>query len=152
VSELQDRLLRLRADFDNYRKRTLKESSALRSQANEELAGQLLGVIDNLELGLRAAREHNADRSFVEGYELVLSELLGVLERAGLERIETVGREFDPNLHEAISHLPSPEHDEGIIMHEVRSGYRFTGRLLRAPQVTVSSGPPAAAPAAGSEA
>ncbi|MBN1674143.1 MAG: nucleotide exchange factor GrpE [Kiritimatiellae bacterium] len=146
IEALKNRLLRLQADFDNFRKRTLREKDELYQRANEDIMLELLPVLDHLELGLQAAREHHAAPAFVEGLQMVGDQLLGALKKFGLTPIETDCRPFDPEEHEAVSYLPSPERAEGQILVETRKGYRLGQRLLRAAQVVVSSGPAAGEP------
>ncbi len=143
---LQDRLLRLQADFENFRKRTLREKTELYKNANEDIMLELLPVLDHVELALDAAEKHGADPAFMEGFRLVGEQLSSALGKFGLKAIETDTLPFDPNCHEAVSHLPSAEVDEGHIMAVARRGYRLGDqRVLRAAQVVVSSGAPEAA-------
>jgi molecular chaperone GrpE len=139
---LQEQLLRLRADFDNFRRRTLREKNALYQRANEDLMEELLPVLDHLELALAAAAEHKTDDAVTEGFRLVSEQLISALGKFGLERLDAEDGVFDPNIHEAVSHLPSGDVDEGHIMAQTRRGYRLGSRLLRAAQVVVSSGLP----------
>lgn len=141
IAELEDRLLRLMADFDNYRKRTAREREELHLRANENLMLQLLPVLDHLSLAIEAARAHNADGVFLEGFSLVSQQLAETLAKFGLKPINASGAGFDPSVHEAISHMPSADIPENGIVVETRKGYMLGERLLRAPQVVVSSGP-----------
>ena len=138
--ELETRLLRLQADFENYRKRTLREKEELYVRANEELVLDLLPVLDHMDLALAAARKHEAPDAFVEGFRLVSEQMRSTLGRFGLRGIDVVGAAFDPNTHEAVSHLPSDEIEDHHVMVEARRGYMLGDRLLRAAQVVVSSG------------
>jgi len=144
VDQLKDRLLRLQADFDHFRKRTLREKSAIYRNANEDFMLALLPVLDHLELALNAVAEHGADEAFLEGFKLVSDQMISILERFGLNSIDAVEGAFDPNLHEAISHLPSETVPANEIVTQVRRGYRLGERVLRAAQVVVSSGTPRA--------
>lgn len=146
LADLEARLVRLQADFENYRKRTLREKEELYVRANEDLLLDLLSVLDHMDLALTAAREHKTDAVFVEGFRLVYEQMLAALGRFGLRAIDTAGAAFDPNLHEAISHLPSDEVADNHVIVEVRRGYRLRDRLLRAAQVVVSSGPASGRP------
>jgi molecular chaperone GrpE len=138
---LEERLLRLQADFDNFRKRTQRERLEFGRRANEELMTELLPVLDHFELGLRNARQQGINDSVVEGFQLVYDQLLSALGKFHLAPIEADGRPFDPHVHEAVTHLPSEEHPPDTVMAETRRGYRLGERLLRATQVVVSSGP-----------
>ncbi|NQU38604.1 MAG: nucleotide exchange factor GrpE [Lentisphaerae bacterium] len=138
------RLLRLQADFDNFKKRTIRERNETYRRANEDLMEEMLPVMDHLELALEAAAQHNADHAMVEGFRLVSDQLCSVLGKFGLTPIDATAAEFDPNLHEAISHLPSPDVAENHVMVMTRRGYKLGDMLLRAAQVVVSSGDPSA--------
>ncbi len=135
---LTDRLLRLQADFDNFRKRTLREKSDIYKRANEELMEELLPVIDHMDMALQAAADHDAPEAFTSGFSLVGEQLVSALKKSGLTVIETEGKEFDPNLHEALSQLPSEDVESGHIMLQVRRGFMLGDRLLRPAQVIVA--------------
>ena len=141
LAQLQDRLLRLQADFDNFRKRTLREKSELFDSANQALMLELLPVLDHLQLGIQAASAHQADPAFREGLALIFDQLMGVLSKFGLSPIETEKQVFDPNRFEAVNALPSATEPEGIVLALVRRGYMLRNKLLRPAQVIVSSGP-----------
>ena len=144
---IDDRLLRLQADFDNYRKRTLRERSETAVRANEDLMRELLPVLDHLDLALDAAVQHHASGPVIEGVKLVCEQLLGVLGRFGLRAEDAGGQGFDPSRHEAISHLASDDVPANRVMTQVRRGYWLGERLLRPAQVVVSSGPAGGGPA-----
>ncbi len=137
---LEGRLLRLQADFENFRKRTLREREDLYRRANEDLMLELLPVLDHLELAFHAASKE-VDHPVVKGFRLVGEQLQQVLQKFGLQPIETEDVDFDPNVHEAIQHLPSEEIPENGVIARTRAGYMLGNRLLRAAQVVVSSGP-----------
>jgi molecular chaperone GrpE len=105
------------------------------------LLERLVGIIDNFELGLAAAKDQGADSSIYSGMVLVQKQLNDLLAENGLQPIEAEGKTFDPNLHEAIAHEASNEYPEGIVVSQARRGYRFKDRLLRPAKVVVSSGP-----------
>jgi len=152
-----DRLLRLMADFENFRKRVVRERNDLYRRANEDILNELLPVMDHLELALKAVDAHEeTGEAFVEGVRLVLEQLLAVLAKFGLEPLDAEEQRFDPDLHEAVSHLPSESVREGDVLTQIRRGYRLGDRLLRPAQVVVSSGSASAgavseAPDAGEE-
>jgi len=146
TAALQDRLLRLQADFDNFRKRTARERNEIFQRANEELMLELLPVVDHFELGLQTARQHHADGAVVEGFQIILDQLLAALTKFGLCPIDAEGQRFDPHLHEAATHMPSEQHAEDMVILQTRRGYRLGDKLLRAAQVVVSSGPAEPAP------
>lgn len=137
---MDERLLRLQADFDNFRKRTLRERDEIYRRANEDLMQELLDVMDHLDLALKSAEAHGEAGPVVDGFKLVSGQLVAALGKFGLTPIAAAGEAFDPNLHEAVSHLPSDAVGENGVMEEVRRGYLLGGRLLRAARVVVSSG------------
>ena len=145
--ELQDRLLRARAEFDNYRKRVARDNQRIRKMAAEKLMGSLLPVLDNLERALSHADD--ASRSFADGVELVANQFQEALKTQGLETIPALGEAFDPNVHEALSSMPSEEHPADVVAQEYERGYRLGDYVLRPAKVVVSSGPaePQEAPA-----
>ena len=144
-SEADEKYMRLLADFDNFRKRTLRERKDLFQRANEELIEELLPVLDHLELALAAAEAHKADRGVVDGFKILGEQMLSVFKKFGLTTIESSGGTFDPAVHEAISHLPSDTIPENGVITQVRRGYSLGGKMLRAAQVVVSRGVPQAA-------
>lgn len=142
LAATQDRLIRLQADFDNFRKRTLRERQETLRRATDNVMLELLPVLDHFDLALKAAADHDADEQLIEGFKLVENQISGALEKFGLSPIEAEGQDFDHNLHEAISRLPSEEIAEGKVLSQTRKGYKSGDRLLRAAQVVVSSGSP----------
>ena len=138
---LRDRLLRLQADFDNYRKRIDRERKDWAVFANEKLLKDLLPALDNFELGLANGVKANAPEALIEGLRLVQKQMEGALEKSGVTPIDAEGQPFDPNLHEAITHMPSADVPEGTVLAQTRRGYKMGDKLLRAAQVVVSSGP-----------
>ncbi len=133
--ELRTLAQRVQADFENYRKRMLREQTDAISRANEGLLEQLLPVLDTFELALNQLDE--ADEKVRKGVELVFAELVNVLERAGVERIDATGVPFDPNVHEAVMHDGGDDGDP-VVTETVRTGYRLKGRLLRPAMVKVA--------------
>jgi molecular chaperone GrpE len=139
--EYKDQTFRLRAEFDNYRKRMARESAQVRKTATKNLVANLLPVMDNLQRAL----EHVDDTSgnLAQGMEMVLKQFCDVLQAEGIEVIAALGESFDPNLHEALTQMPSEEYETGIVMQEFLRGYRMGEYILRHSQVVVSSGPAA---------
>jgi molecular chaperone GrpE len=147
-TKLQDDLVRLQgerdemralaqqiqADFENYKKQMLRRQTEHLERANEGLVEQLLPVLDSFELAMSALAD--ADENVRKGVELVYAELVGVLERAGLERIEAEGKPFDPNEHEAVLHEDGD--GEPIVTDTLRTGYRLKSRVLRPAMVKVA--------------
>jgi molecular chaperone GrpE len=140
AAEYLDQLQRLKAEFDNYRKRTAKEREVWFVQAQAELAEGLLPVLDDL----RRAREHEAagEAAESEGWRLILKRFEDTLERLGLETQEAEpGREFDPEQHDAVMAEPSADIPEGTILRVLEPGYLFRGCLLRRSRISYSTGP-----------
>ncbi|MDD5676461.1 MAG: nucleotide exchange factor GrpE [Kiritimatiellae bacterium] len=142
LAQLNDRLLRLQADFDNFRKRTLREKNDLFDSANQSLMLELLPVLDHLHLGIQATAEHQVNAAFREGLVMILDQLMGALSKFGLSPIATEKQVFDPSRFEAVNALPSATEPEGTVTSLVRRGYMLRNKLLRPAQVIVSSGPP----------
>lgn len=131
-----DRLLRVTAEFDNYRKRTERERRELVEQAAGDLLGDLLPVVDDLERAL-AADTGDGD-AYRRGVEIIRKQLLEVMTRRGVAPIEAVGTDFDPTLHQAVAHEPSDGHRDGEVVAELRRGYTLRQRLLRPSMVKVA--------------
>ncbi len=144
---LKDRLLRLQADFDNYKKRQLRERQDWIASANADILRELLPVLDNFERGLQSATATPENQAIVEGFSMIFDQLKALLGKFDVAEVPTDGQPFDPAVHEAITTMPSADIPEGHIVTAARRGYTLAGKLLRAAQVVVSSGP-ADAPAA----
>jgi molecular chaperone GrpE len=138
---LRDQFVRLQADFANFRNRTQRERVELYQRANEDLLLEILPVLDHYEMGLQTAEQHDADQAVVDGFKLVFDQFQNVLNKFNLIPIEAVGEAFDPHKHEALTHMPSDEYPAEVCSNQVRRGYLFGDKLLRAAQVVVSSGP-----------
>jgi molecular chaperone GrpE len=137
--DLTNTLVRLQADFDNYRKRTEKERDQARHRGVEYLIEQLLPVLDGFDRAL-AAHDDPAYEDYRKGFELIRKQLWDVLAKQGVHRIESVGKEFDPNMHHAIEHVPTTEYPDGAVIDEFQPGYTFHHRVLRPAMVRVASG------------
>jgi molecular chaperone GrpE len=140
LDRFRDLALRTQADFENYKKRAARERDEGIKYANRNLLERLVAIVDNFELGLSAAREASEESPIYSGMSMVLKQLSDFLTENGLEPIDAVGKQFDPNLHEAIGHEPSDEIPEGQVIRQTRRGYRLKDRLLRPAAVVVSSG------------
>lgn len=139
--ELEDRYLRLMAEFDNYRKRTSREFGELVKSANRELLLQLLPVIDHFRLALESETNEDTLENFRKGIELIHKEIKAFMERMDLTEIEAVGEKFDPGYHEAVMQVHDDNHEEGIIINEIQKGYMLGDRILRPSKVVISAGP-----------
>ncbi len=138
---LRDQFIRLQADFANFRNRTQRERLELYQRANEDLFLELLPVLDHYEMGLQTAEQHHADKAVVDGFKLVFDQFQNLLKKFNLQPIDAVGEAFDPHKHEALTHMPSDDYPAEVCSNQIRRGYMFGDKLLRAAQVVVSSGP-----------
>jgi len=140
--ELLGTLQRVQADFENFRKRVMRDQAATVERATETLVEALLPVLDSFELAVLTVPSGQLDETsekLRKGVELVYAELLGVLEKTGLERIEALGSPFDPNLHEAVMRDPGDGDGDDVVTEVMRTGYRYKGRVLRPAMVRVAS-------------
>ena len=135
--EYLDDLQRLKAEFDNYRKRMIREQTSVIESANQELASKLLPVIDNLERAIAAA-EDGPREGFVEGVKMVHSQLVDVLKGEGLQEVDPRGHPFDPRECEAVMALLSDDHEDNTVIEVHQKGYKWKDRLLRPAMATVS--------------
>jgi molecular chaperone GrpE len=133
---VDDRLLRLAADFENYKKRAAREREEVVAFANERLVKELLPILDDLERALDAAEQHE-EAQLEEGVRLVHRALASLLERNGVSEIDTSGK-FDPHVHEALLTQPSEDAEEGSVLDVVQKGYAIGGRVVRPARVIVS--------------
>lgn len=139
IEELKDSNLRLHAEFDNFRKRTIKEKIELSKTASEEVISELLPVLDDLERALQNLN-NNANDAFIEGIKLIYNKLLRTLTGKGLEEMQAMGQAFDTDFHEAISHFPAAdEKQKNTIVDVVQKGYRLHGKVIRFAKVVVGS-------------
>jgi molecular chaperone GrpE len=147
LERLQDRLLRLQAEFENYKRRMARERAEFVKFANEELLLEFLPILDNLERAVSAARAEAASTPLLEGIEMVVRLFRSTLEKFGVEPIEALGQPFDPGFHQAVAQVESRDGQENLVVEEIQRGYRLEGRVLRAAMVRISraaSGPPGA--------
>jgi len=136
LDENEDRLKRLMAEFDNFKKRSTKEREGLYNSLVSDIFSSLLPVIDNLEKAVQAKTE---DENYKQGIELVLKQFKDVLEVNGVEEIETVGKTFDPELHEAVSSVQNENLGEKEITEEFRKGYKIGNKVIRHSMVVVAN-------------
>lgn len=138
-NEYLNRLKYLQADFENYRKRMEKEIRETAHVSNEKLIVNLLDVIDELELALRSGRETENKQALLEGVEMTLKKMHATLGHEGLAKIEAVGKSFDPKLHEILMKIPTKEHDENVVIEEVRTGYMLRDKVIRPSMVKIAT-------------
>jgi molecular chaperone GrpE len=152
IATLKDRLLRLQADFDNFRKRTIRDREDTVRRAAERLLQDLIPIVDHFELGLEAARQNHVKHSVIDGFAGILKQFQANLDKAGVTPIVAKSTPFDPNCHECVAQVASEEHPEGSIIEETRKGYKLGNYILRASQVIVSTGPAAPVETAATDA
>ncbi len=140
LEDLRQTLLRRQADFDNYRKRIEKERAEDQKRATGRVIEQLIPVLDGFEQALAAHKEAEYE-SYRKGFELIYKQLLDNLVKLGAERIDPVGKLFDPHLHQALDRLETTQHQDGTILEVFQPGYVFHGRVLRAAMVRVAVHP-----------
>ena len=138
IDELNDRLIRQVAEFDNFRKRTDKEKAQMFEQGQGSILEKLLPVIDNFERGLQAVPEDEKDGAFADGMNKIYKQLMKQMEDLGVTPIEAVGKEFDPNFHNAVMQVESEEYESGIVAQELQKGYMFHDTVLRHSMVGVT--------------
>lgn len=137
IAELEDRVKRQMAEFENFRKRTEKEKSSMYEMGAKSVVEKILPVIDNFERGLANVPEDGSD-GFAEGMRMIYKQLLTELDNLGVKPIEAVGKEFDPNVHNAVMQVESDEYESGIVAQELQKGYMYRDSLVRPSMVAVA--------------
>lgn len=141
AKQTYDRFLRVSAEFENYKKRTAREMSEFKKFANESLIKELLLVVDNMERAINSSKEkdeRNSNNGLVEGIVMTLKELLKIFEKFGVKQVESLGKPFDPNFHQAVMQEETDEHPQKTVINELQKGYTINERLLRPATVVVS--------------
>ena len=144
LDRFRDLALRSQADFENFRKRAAREKEDAVKYANASFLERLIPILDNFELGLNAARTGAANSPILAGMDMVAKQLTDFLTGSGVEPVNGEGQKFDPNLHEAVAQEESANVKEGVVIRQLRKGYKLRDRLLRPATVVVSKGAPAA--------
>ena len=139
IEEMQDRLMRQMAEFDNFRKRTEKEKSSMYEIGARDIIEKILPVLDNFERGLAAVPEDLKESSFADGVAMIYKQFVKTLEDAGVEAIEAVGQQFDPNLHNAVMQVENEELESGTVAQELQKGYTYRDSVVRHSMVSVVS-------------
>jgi molecular chaperone GrpE len=138
VSRLKDAWMRTAADFDNFRKRSRRELEDARKGGREEIVRDLLPVFDNLERGIQSAKQEADAKAVTDGLQMILKQFESTLGRMGISKVGTVGKSFDPGIHEAIQQVETSDHPPGTVVAEVQPGYMAGDRLIRAAMVVVA--------------
>ena len=136
IAELTDRLQRTMAEFDNFRKRTEKEKTSMYIIGAKEIVEKILPVVDNFERGLASAEEGDA---FAEGMKMIYKQLMTTLEELGVEPIEAVGKEFNPDFHNAVMHMEDDSLGENVVVEELQKGYMYKSFVIRHSMVKVAN-------------
>lgn len=138
LKEKENRLLRLQADFDNYRKRTRSEMEAFKKYRSQNLALELLSSLDNFERALKTDVQTEEGKAILKGMEMVYKSILAAFEKEGIKPIEAVGQQFDPNYHHAVMQDHNDEYEANIVTEELQKGYMIRDRVLRPSMVKVN--------------
>ncbi|WP_077621455.1 nucleotide exchange factor GrpE [Sediminibacillus massiliensis] len=136
--ELYDRLLRLQAEYDNFRKRTQKEKEADRKYKSQALVTELLPVLDNFERALETEIKEDSTESFIDGVKMVHRQLKDALEKEGVEEVKAEGETFDPNVHQAVMQVEDDQYESNTVVQELQKGYMLKDRVIRPAMVKVN--------------
>lgn len=139
IGELEDKVKRQLAEFENFRNRTEKEKSAMFEVGARSVIEKMLPVVDNFERGLSGLSEEEKEGPFAAGMQMVYKQLLTELDNLGVKPIEAVGKEFDPNLHNAVMQVESEEYESGIVVQELQKGYTYRDGVVRHSMVSVAT-------------
>lgn len=138
IEELEDRVKRQMAEFENFRKRTEKEKSAMYEVGAKSVIEKILPVVDNFERGLATIPEEEKGSAFADGMNMIYKQLLGELDKLGVKPIEAVGKEFNPNFHNAVMQVESEEYESGVVAQELQKGYTYHDTVVRHSMVAVT--------------
>ena len=139
IADLTDKLTRQMAEFDNYRKRTEKEKSAMYEIGAKDVIEKILPIVDNFERGFATVAEEEKENPFVQGMDKVYKQLMTMLEGLGVKPIEALGQEFNPDLHHAVMHVEDEEVGENVIVEEFQKGYMYRDSVVRYSMVKVAN-------------
>ena len=137
IDELEDRVKRQMAEFENFRKRTEKEKTMMFETGAKSVVEKILPVVDNFERGLATIPEEDADSAFANGMKMIYKQMMDELDKLGVKPIEAVGQEFDPNFHNAVMQVESEEYESGIVAQELLKGYMYHESVVRHSMVAV---------------
>lgn len=139
AKEYMDKLLRTMAEYDNFRKRTIKEKSQMYENGAKEVFEKIIPIVDNFERALTSVSEEEKESSFTQGIEMIYKQLVGTLNNLGVEEMDVLHKEFDPNLHHAVSHEENEEYGTNVVIEVFQKGYMFKERVLRFSMVKVAN-------------
>ncbi|MBD0407969.1 nucleotide exchange factor GrpE [Bacillus sp. 1021] len=138
LDEKENKLLRVQADFENYKRRSRLEMEAAQKYRSQNVVTEILPALDNFERALQVEAESEQTKSLLQGMEMVRRQLMDALEREGVEAIEAVGQEFDPNLHQAVMQVEDENFGSNIVIEELQKGYKLKDRVIRPSMVKVN--------------
>lgn len=140
LAQMQQQFVRLQADFANYKKRTASEKLQISEVVKMDVIGNVLPVLDNFERALQTPQDGLADdvKSFVDGYRMIYRQLVDVLKKEGVTKIDAVGKPFDPNYHQAVMRVPSDKYDDDVVVEVLQEGYLLGNKTLRPAMVKVA--------------
>ena len=138
IEEMENRYLRLQADFDNSRRRAKLDMEAARKYSVQDLATNLLPALDNFERAMKVEADNEQTKSLLQGMEMVYNQIVEALKNEGVEAIEAVGKEFDPHLHQAVMQVEDENFDSNIVVEEFQKGYMLKDRVIRPAMVKVN--------------
>ncbi len=139
ILELKNKLLRKAAEFENFRRRSNQEKASWIKNATQRLVLQLCDVVDNFERAIQTGEKDHQFDSFLKGVEMIYSQLENILKKEGVKKMDSLGKEFDPSFHEALTHIPS-EYEENFIAAVIQNGYSMNDKIIRPAKVAVSNG------------
>lgn len=140
-NEISDRLLRTMAEFDNYRKRVTREKEGLVKYGTERIALEILPVVDNFERALEQSDQATDNRGVIDGLKMILKQLLSALEKFDIKPFDSIGEQFNPEIHEAMAQQEHPDHEDNSVIEQFQKGYMLGERLLRPARVIVCRAP-----------
>ncbi|WP_182274795.1 nucleotide exchange factor GrpE [Bacillus velezensis] len=138
LDEKENKLLRVQADFENYKRRSRLEMEAAQKYRSQNVVTEILPALDNFERALQVEAESKQTKSLLQGMEMVRRQLMDALEKEGVEAIEAVGQEFDPNLHQAVMQVEDENFGSNIVIEELQKGYKLKDRVIRPSMVKVN--------------
>ncbi|MED3659459.1 nucleotide exchange factor GrpE [Bacillus velezensis] len=138
LDEKENKLLRVQADFENYKRRSRLEMEAAQKYRSQNVVTEILPALDNFERALQVEAESEQTKSLLQGMEMVRRQLMDALEKEGVEAIEAVGQEFDPNLHQAVMQVEDENFGSNIVIEELQKGYKLKDRVIRPSMVKVN--------------
>ena len=139
VSELNDRLLRQMAEFENFRKRSDKEKDSMYENGARSVIEKLLPIVDNFERGMGTLTDEDKETAFAKGMEMIYKQLMDELDKMDVKPIDAAGKEFDPNLHNAVMHVDDDSLGENVVVEELQKGYTYRGNVVRHSMVKVAN-------------